>query len=245
MRVGVLSDIHGNLEALQACLSLLEQEGAETYIQCGDIIGYGPDAEACVNYVSKLPLLGSVMGNHDAILAFPSLGSLFNFDAKLALDENIAHLSASSANFLRTLPTSATGDNFTVLHGTPLDPIKEYFHSIEQFNMYFQMWQGQILFVGHTHLQFYIKGSARTCHIYLNQKSKHTISLQDKCRYVVNPGSVGRPRDHNPHAACGLWDTKAKTFTFLRAQYDVNTTQEKMRANKLPSSLVEGLAMGL
>ena len=245
MRIGVLSDIHGNLEALQSCLARLEQEGAETYIQCGDVIGYGPDAEKCVRQVAQLPLLASVMGNHDSILAFPSIGNLFNFDAKLALEENIPQLSNASINFLRALPASMQGDNFTVLHGTPLDPIKEYFHSKEQFNVYYQMWQGQVLFVGHTHLPFYIKGSPRTCHMYLNQKEKHTISLQDTCRYVINPGAVGKPRDHNPHAACGLWDTVAKTFTFFREVYDLKRTQEKMRAKNYPEFLIESLAYGL
>ncbi len=245
MRVGVLSDIHGNLEALQAVLKRLKQEGAEKYIQCGDIIGYGPDAEACVRRVARLPLLASVMGNHDAVLAFPSIGNLFNFDAKIALEESVPGLSNTSADYLRTLPATVKGDNFTVLHGTPMDPLKEYFHSLEQFNVYYKMWQGQVLFVGHTHLPFYMKGSATTCHLYVNQKEEHTIRLNNKCRYVINPGAVGKPRDRNPHAACGIWDTTGKTFTFLRVEYDVRTTQEKMLAQGFPAFLIESLAYGL
>ena len=245
MRVGILSDIHGNLEALRACLARLQQEGAETFIQCGDIIGYGPDGEACVRQVTQLPLLASVMGNHDAVLAFPSIENLFNFDAKVALEESMPQLSRPSIDYLRTLPTSAQGDNFAVLHGTPLDPIKEYFHSTAQFNTYYKMWQGQVLFVGHTHLPFYIKGSERTCHMYLNQKEKHTISLNEKCRYVINPGAVGKPRDHTPHASCGLWDTQENTFTFFREAYDLAATQAKMRAQHFPSFLIESLSYGL
>ena len=245
MRIGVLSDVHGNLEALQVCLKRLKKEGAQRYIQCGDLIGYGPDAEACVRQVSKLPLLASVMGNHDAILAYPAIRSLFNYEAKMVLDESVPLLSAPSAKYLRTLPAVASGENFTAVHGTPLDPVKEYFHSIDQFNHYYKMWQGRVLFVGHTHLQFYIKGSARTCHMYLNQKEQHTITLQEKCRYVINPGAVGKPRDHNPHAAFGLWDTDENTFTFLREEYDLQTTQSKMRAQHFPSFLIEGLAYGL
>ena len=245
MRIGILSDIHGNLEALQACLKRLKKEGVERYIQCGDIIGYGPDAEACVCEVAKLPLLASVMGNHDAIVAFPSIGSLFNFDAKISLEESVPKLSATSADYLRTLPALAQGDNFTALHGTPLDPIKEYFHGLDQFNQYYKMWQGQVLFVGHTHLQFYIKGSPTTCHMYLNQKDDHTIRLQKSCRYVINPGAVGKPRDHNAYAACGWWDTDENTFTFLREPYDFTLTQEKMRAKHYPEFLIESLAYGL
>ena len=245
MRIGVISDVHANLEALEAVLARLKAAGAQKYIQCGDIIGYGPDAKACVQRVAQLPLLASVMGNHDAVLAFPSLGSLFNYDAKAALEESLPGLDEKSANYLRALPATAQGDNFTALHGTPLDPIKEYFHSVSQFNTYYRMWQGQILFVGHTHLQFYIKGAARTCHLYLNQKEEHTISLQEKCRYVINPGSVGKPRDHNPHTAYGLWDTKEQTFTFLRQIYDVQATQAKMAQQNMPDFVIESLSCGL
>lgn len=245
MRIGVLADIHGNLEALQAVLKRLKQEEVEQYIQCGDIIGYGPDGEACVRRVARLPLRASVMGNHDAILAFPALSNLFNFDAKLSLEENRSALSDTSTDYLRTLPATVKGENFTAVHGTPLDPLKEYFHSMEQFNTYYKMWQGQVLFVGHTHLPFYIKGSARTCHLYLSRAEQHTISLHTKCRYVINPGSVGKPRDRNPHAACGIWDTTNHTFTFLRVPYNLQMTQEKMRHQGFPAFLIESLAYGL
>ncbi len=245
MRIGILSDIHGNLEALKACIKRLQDEGAESFIQCGDIIGYGPDAEACVRRVARLPLQASVMGNHDAVLAFPAVTNLFNFDAKIALEQSIPSLSTASIDYLGMLPPTVRGNNFTVVHGTPLDPIREYFHEITQFNTYYKLWQGQVLFVGHTHLQFYIKGSVHTCHMYLNQKEKHTIKLNEKCRYVINPGAVGKPRDHNPAAACGLWDTNAQTFTFYRVWYDVVVTQEKMRQQGYPEFLIKSIALGL
>ncbi|MBO5911614.1 MAG: metallophosphoesterase family protein [Elusimicrobiaceae bacterium] len=245
MRVGILSDIHGNLEALEVCLQALERVGAEKYIQCGDIIGYGPDAQACTQRVMQLPLLASVMGNHDALLAFPDLENLFNGEAKAALIESLPKLSAPCAAYLRTLPACVQEENFAVVHGTPFDPIKEYFHSMEQFNTYYRLWKGQVLFVGHTHLQFYIKSSASTCHMYLNQKDDHLIMLDKNCRYVINPGAVGKPRDHNPYAACGLWDTNEHTFAFMREPYDFTLTQEKMRQKHYPDFLIESLAYGM
>lgn len=245
MRIGIISDIHGNLEALDACLQALEEAGAEKYIQCGDIIGYGPDGEACTQRVMQLPLLAGVMGNHDAILAFPNLENWFNYEAKAALAGSLPELSRPCADYLRTLPASVQQENFAVVHGTPFDPIKEYFHSMEQFNTYYRLWQGQVLFVGHTHLQFYIKGSSNTCHMYLNQKEEHAITLHKTCRYVINPGAVGKPRDHNPYAACGLWDTDANTFTFMREPYDFTVTQEKMRQKHYPEFLIESLSYGL
>ena len=245
MRIGVLSDIHGNLAALKACVKRLKDEGAESFIQCGDIIGYGPDAEESVRMVLHLPLQASVMGNHEAALAFSAIGSLFNFDAKIALEKSVPDLSSRSIDYLCTLPPLVQGKNFTVVHGTPLDPIKEYFHSITQFDIYYKLWQGQILFVGHTHLPFYIRGTARSCRMFLNQKEEFTLRLNDKYRYVINPGAVGKPRDHNPDAACGLWDTKAKTFTFFRVWYDVVATQSNMRDKNFPEFLIESLAYGL
>jgi len=245
MRIGVLSDIHGNLAALKACIKRLKDEGAETFIQCGDIIGYGPDAEACVRQILRLPLCASVMGNHDAVLAFPAIENLFNFDAKMAIEKNLPELSRTSIDYLCTLPPLAQGNNFTVVHGTPLDPIKEYFHNTVQFAAYYGLWQGQILFVGHTHLPFYIRGSARSGRMYFGPKEEYTLHLNDKYRYVINPGAVGKPRDHNPGAACGLWDTEKNTFTFMRVWYDVVATQASMREKDFPEFLIESLSYGL
>lgn len=245
MRIGVISDIHGNLAAFKACIKRLKDEGAESFIQCGDIIGYGPDCEACMRQLLSLPLQASVMGNHDAVLAFPAIERLFNLDAKLALEQSLPELSRDSISYLCTLPPLAQGNNFTVVHGTPLDPVKEYFQSVMQFQQYYKMWQGQILFVGHTHLPFFMKGTPRSCTMDLVAKEKYVLPIKDKYRYVINPGAVGRPRDHNPQAACGLWDTEEKTFTFLRVWYDVVATQANMRQKKFPEFLIEGLAHGL
>ena len=245
MRIGIISDIHGNLAALKACVKRLKDEGADSFVQCGDIIGYGPDAEECVSQVRCLPLRASVMGNHDAIVAFPTIGKLFNSDARLALEQSLPELSLDNKDYLSRLPALVRGTNFTVVHGTPLDPVKEYFYSIAQFKLYYGMWYGQILFVGHTHLPFYIKGTDRSSSMCFIQEDKYEISLKEKERYVINPGAVGKPRDHNPQAACGLWDTEAETFTFLRVWYDVVATQSNMRRKNFPEFLVESLAHGL
>ncbi len=245
MRIGVISDVHSNLEALKACVKHLKDEGAVRFIQCGDLIGYGPDAQACVHYMQQLPLLASVMGNHEAALAYPAIRNLFNFDANAALECSLPQLSTESNAYLLSLPQAAQGDNFTVVHGTPLDPIKEYFYNSDQFQSYYHMWQGQILFVGHTHLPFYMEGTPTRCEMNVSQKEEYILALQDKYRYVINPGAVGKPRDHNPYAACGMWDTQAKTFTFYRLWYDVTATQEKMRQQNFPAFLIDGLGQGL
>lgn len=245
MRIGVFSDVHGNLEALEACLARFEREGVEKYIFCGDLIGYGPDPEKCVRKVSQLDLLACVLGNHDAVFVQPELESLFNYDAKIALDESKKTMSEKSVRYLSSLPAVAHGADFSVVHGTPSDPIKEYFSSCAQFRSNYDLWTGRVCFVGHTHLPFYIKGTLRSCAIYLNKQEDASIRITDKARYVINPGSVGKPRDNNPLASFGIWDTEEKTFRFIREPYDLRPTQEKMAAQKFPSFLIDSLALGL
>ncbi len=245
MKIGVFSDVHGNWEALSACLDRYAREGVKKFIYCGDLIGYGPDPEKCVRKVSQLDMAACVLGNHDAVFVQPELESFFNYDAKVALDESKNLLSEKSVRYLSALPAVAHGKNFTVVHGTPSDPIKEYFSSCSQFRSNYDLWTGRVCFVGHTHLPFYIKGTPRTCAIYLNKKEDASIRLSDKARYVINPGSVGKPRDNNPHASFGIWDTEAKTFRFIRQAYDFRPTQEKMAAQKFPSFLIDSLALGL
>ena len=245
MRIGVFSDVHGNLEALDACLERYAQEGVRNFIYCGDMIGYGPDPEKCVRKIADLKLIACVLGNHDAVFVEPELEAFFNYDAKVALDVSKGLLSEKSVRYLSRLPSVERGTDFTVVHGTPADPIKEYFSSCSQFRACYDLWQGSFCFVGHTHLPFYIKGTRRACSIYLNKKEDVSIRLNEKTRYVINPGSVGKPRDNNPHASFGIWDTEEKTFRFIRQPYDFRLTQEKMAARKFPSFLIDSLSLGL
>ena len=175
----------------------------------------------------------------------PELEMLFNYDAKIALDENKKHLSEKSIRYLTALPTVARGEGFTAVHGTPNEPIKEYFSSCAQFRASYDKWQGKICFVGHSHLPFYIRGTQNSCVIYLCKREDATVHLSDKMRYVLNPGSVGKPRDLNPHASFSIWDTEKNTFRFIRQPYDFTLTQKKMQERKFPAFLINSLAHGL
>ncbi len=245
MKVGVFSDIHANWEALDACLKRLKKEGAQAYICCGDLIGYGPEPEKCVQKIRELPLLACVMGNHDAVFVDSELENCFNYGAKLALDLNRKHLSESSVRYLSSLPAEVQKSNFTAVHGTPSDPIKEYFSSCAQFRVNYDLWQGDVCFVGHIHLPFYIKGNEKTCSVYINKQADKTIRLEPGERYVINPGAVGKPRDNNPASSFGLWDTDANTFRFMREPYDLAATLDKMSALNYPIFLIDSLAVGL
>ena len=245
MKIGVFSDVHGNLEALEACLERFQKEGVQKYIYCGDFIGYGPDPEQCIQQILALPLLACVLGNHDAVFAHPELEEFFNREARTSLDKNKQFLSSSSIRALMRLPSIERKPEYTVLHGTPRDPIKEYFSSCEQFKDNYSLWEGKCCFVGHLHIPFYMKGTASTCSIYVNSSEDTTVHLPPNMRYVINPGAVGKPRDRDPRASFGIWDTQENSFRFLRQEYDLKKTQQKMEKEHLPAFLIDTLALGL
>ena len=247
MKYGVLSDVHGNLEALEAVLHGLQQAGVTQYIFCGDLVGYGPDPEACVQTYLQLASAGqavSVLGNHDAIFIHPELQEYFNADALLALDWSAQQLSKKSIRAISYLPEIIQRENFAVVHGTPRDPIKEYFFSSAQFHHMYSNWNGQILLVGHTHIPFFMLGNDQVCHVH-TVTQQQTLLLENKVRYVINPGSVGKPRDNDARAAFGIWDSDRGEFHFLRQSYPYAKTQAKMKAAGLPELLIESLALGL
>ena len=247
MIYGVFSDIHGNLEAFYAALQRMKDEGARKYIFCGDLIGYGPDPEKCIQKYRNMQddgLVTGVLGNHDAIFTHPELREYFNFEALKSLDWTAKQLNTKAMRFVSFLPEVVHGENFTVVHGSPMDPVKEYFSSCQQYRTAYPLWTGQVLFVGHTHLSFYMEGDASACHAYVVREEEE-IPLQASCRYVINPGSVGKPRDNDARASFGLWNTEKNTFRFLRQKYDFGPTQEKMCAAGLPGFLVDSLAWGM
>lgn len=247
MKYGVFSDVHGNLEALEAALQRLQAEGAEQYIFCGDLIGYGPDPQACVQLYGRLADEGRVVGvkgNHDAIFSHPDLREYFNIDALTTLDWSRQQLTEEAVRRVSFLPEVVHGEQYTVVHGTPRDPIKEYFAGRAQYRALYEQWQGQVLFVGHTHVAGYMEGDAQTCRVVLAQ-DEMTLPLRAPLRYVINAGSVGKPRNHDVRAAFGLWDTEGGTFRFLRAPYDYAKTQEKMKRAGLPEFLIVSLAFGI
>ncbi len=247
MRYGVLSDIHSNLEAFEAALARLSKEKVYRYIFCGDLIGYGPDPEACVQRYLQLTQTNSVqgvVGNHDAIIVHPELQEYFHFEALKVLEWSLKQLSTPSLRCVSFLPEILREESYTVVHGTPRDPLKEYFFNSVQYRTLYTQWQGQVLFVGHTHMPFYMEGTAQDCKVYSLHDEK-IISLLAGKRYVINPGSVGKPRDNDVRASFGVWDDEKQTFSFLREPYDYQKTQRKMKEAALPDFLVENLSMGL
>jgi diadenosine tetraphosphatase ApaH/serine/threonine PP2A family protein phosphatase len=243
MRVLILSDVHSNLEALEAVLSAAPPHDC---LWClGDIVGYGPDPVACADHLLG-PGIVSVAGNHDwGVIGKIDLAD-FNPDARRANAWNRAHLSADHLERLAALPTTVVAEGFTLAHGSPREPIWEYVARPSTALPNFQHYQTQVCLVGHTHVPiiFQLQEAATSSYCNVIRPAVGKPVPLGEARAIINPGSVGQPRDGDPGAAYALLDTDAQTITFHRQPYDFSSTQHKMADARLPHRLISRLSVG-
>lgn len=245
MRYAIFSDIHGNLAAFQAVLDDAETRGGFDEIWClGDIIGYGPEPHACIELLSRYNHV-CVAGNHD----WAAIGRIdtleFNSDAARACHWTAAQLTKEDVDYLRSLPLSLEQGNFTLVHGSPRQPIWEYLLSVDDACDNFDYFDTRFCFVGHSHVPL-IFGQDRDSNCYsrrvLNGSGVRLSSEGD--RLIVNPGGIGQPRDGDPRASYAVYDSDARIIYHYRINYDINITQQKMWECELPSSLISRLNYG-
>lgn len=244
MRYLVLSDIHANLSALDA---VLEDAGEFDFLWClGDVIGYGPDPNECVARLREFPHI-SLSGNHD----WAALGRIdlrgFNTDARTSAEWTQAQLDPAARAYLQALPPSRVESGYTLAHGSPRQPIWEYILDPVTASHNFSAFDTVICLVGHTHVpaMYFMPDGAqddRHCES-RGPELDHPFHLNSG-RWIVNPGSVGQPRDGNPDAAYAMLDLDNNTWEYRRVRYPVRDTQRRMREQGLPSRLIERLAQG-
>ncbi len=241
MRVLVVSDIHANIVAFEA---VLEDAGPFDMIwSLGDIVGYGPEPNACISRLLEYPQL-SIAGNHDwAVLGRLNLDE-FNSDARLANLWTRENLSPCSRDFLEVLPETYLWGDFTLAHGSPRHPIWEYLFYITMAEVNFRHFESQVCFVGHTHVPVIFQKFPEGEGCQVLAIPDEPLSLAGPARYIINPGSVGQPRDGDPRAAYAVLDTEAMTLSFQRAPYDIERTQKAMRRAGLPPRLIARLSYG-
>jgi diadenosine tetraphosphatase ApaH/serine/threonine PP2A family protein phosphatase len=240
VRVAVVSDVHSNLVALRA---VLDHAGPVDSVWClGDTVGYGPEPEACVRTLNQRPHV-AVAGNHD----WAAIGRLgtedFNAAAATALHWTIGQLSPEAREYLELLPQRRVEGEFTLVHGSPRDPIWEYLLSARAAAANFDYFATRYCLVGHTHVPSYFllrDGRADVRYV----EADYQLDLADPARFILNPGSVGQPRDDNPHSSYLLLDTKKRVATWRRVPYDIAATQLQMAEHGLPRPLIERLAGG-
>ena len=243
MRYAVISDIHSNLEALNAVFEFLQSNPVDKIVSCGDLVGYGPDPKQCINKLRALNNFSSVMGNHDAAVINKIDISNFNNDAKEAITINKNMLTKDELDYLNSLKTSVSENNLLFVHGSPRDPINEYLFLVEKFNQAMSFFKEKICFVGHTHqpiiFELDSKGNANF------YQSVEIFELENDKRYIINVGSVGQPRDNNPQVCVVFFDLKHLTISFKRLSYDIDKTQEKMAELNMPEKLIKRLSFGI
>jgi putative phosphoesterase len=229
MKLAVISDIHSNMPAFKQVLKDMEKRRLETILCAGDIIGYGPSPNRTVETLKELKPL-SVAGNHDYHISLKNL-EWFNQDARTALIWTSKHLAESNKRFLlklpKTLKTKINNKKIFLVHGSPLNHLYEYVYPIASdtiLKRYLKSADADVLIMGHTHMPFARRISGRI---------------------VLNPGSVGQPRDMNPMASYCILDTETLKPKMVRIKYNIQETAQAMSEADLPEFLAQRLYLGI
>ncbi len=239
MRLAVLSDIHANLAALDAVCEAMPP--VDEVWALGDIVGYGPQPNEVILRLQELGAR-SVLGNHDGAAIGTVDASWFNPDAATAIRWTGEVLDDNSRAYLAVLPEVRRDGELTAVHGSPREPIWEYITDASVAAANLDAFETRHCLYGHTHQPVIYRADRGRIEV-VTADSAAPIAL-DARRALINPGSVGQPRDGNPHASYLVLDTEAGTAEFRRVAYDVALTQRLMRAAQLPHWLVERLALG-
>ncbi len=244
MKVAILSDIHANLEALQAVLADAAQLGAGEYAGLGDVIGFNGDPAACVELA--MPLFNTaVRGNHEEALLQRGLFGVPLYTAMM--DRTAAMLGAELVARLRPLPRKSVRAGITYVHASPSPEDWQRIATVPEARAAFTQFSGAICFYGHTHRPAIFsekEGKVSPIPVVYNAEGSFTLPLQAECRYLINPGSVGQPRDLDYRAAYGLYDTETSTLILRRVDYDVDAAAAKIARTGLPDSFAADLKRG-
>lgn len=241
MRTLIISDIHANLTALEA---VLEAAGDFDAAWClGDLVGYGPDPNECVARVRELPGLLCIIGNHDAAALQQIDADTFNPEARTAIFWTRNTLSDESRAFLKSLPERIDIDEVTLSHGSPRHPVWEYLLDTRTATLNFDYFQTRLCLVGHTHLPvlYTLYDDAYSAQMTIPEPNQK-ISLPG--RAIINPGSVGQPRDRDPRSSFAILDTENNTWDYRRVEYDIPAVQARMEKAGLPERHIYRLSAG-
>ena len=244
MRCAIIADIHANLTAFTAVLDDIEQRGGIEETWClGDVVGYGPDPHQCIELLRQYRHI-CVAGNHDWAAIGKIDTSDFNPNAATACHWTSQQLTSEDIDYLNSLPLVIQKDNFTLVHGSPREPIWEYLLSTSSARANFAYFQSQFCLVGHSHVPLIFEcDEAGACS--LNEFPADTTLTLAKNRLIINPGGVGQPRDGDPRASYASYDSETRTVTHNRVPYDIGVTQARMAKYRLPVHLAARLSYGV
>ncbi|MBN2468235.1 MAG: metallophosphoesterase family protein [Deltaproteobacteria bacterium] len=243
MRYAVLSDVHGNLEAFQAALKDVEDEGIESIVYLGDIVGYGANPKECLDLL-RGKTQAIVAGNHDWGVTGKTDVRSFNAVARAAIEWTISQLDSNDKDFLDHLPLTDDTPSFTYTHSTPIDPQNWNYilgenEALENIKA---LPSKSLCFVGHSHIPIAFELHGSGC---LSKRTSlvKTVVNRER-RFIINVGSVGQPRDGDPRASYGIFDEDRSLFFLRRVEYDVVSAQRKILLAGLPPVLADRIGKG-
>ena len=243
MRYAIIADIHANLAAFKAVLDDIAQRGGVKAIWClGDVVGYGPDPRQCIELLRQCNHV-CVAGNHDWGATGKISTSYFNPDAAAACHWTAEQLSPQDMEYLEGLPLVIEKDDFTLVHGSPREPVGEYIQSPSAAKENFAFFKSKFCLVGHSHMPLVFKQDEDDV-----SASKFTPEIGlalGKYRLIINPGGVGQPRDGDPRASYAIYDSEARIIRLHRIPYDIEATQSKIMEAGLPIRLMLRLQNGI
>jgi diadenosine tetraphosphatase ApaH/serine/threonine PP2A family protein phosphatase len=243
VRIAVLSDIHANLDALDAVLKRCREEDVGPTFVTGDIVGYGAEPQEVIDRVAELPGVRMVAGNHDLAVVERFDLDWFNRVAAAVVRWTRGVLAPSGRALLERLEPRSTGSTALLVHGSVVDPAAEYLLDEERAAASFGHEGFELCFFGHTHLPtLFVEADGRVAGEVPSPDSP--VEMQAGRRYLVNPGSIGQPRDGDPRASFLIYDTEARRAVWHRVPYPVEEAQRKIRDAGLPDVLAERLAVG-
>jgi len=232
MTILVCSDVHANLTALEA---VLQDAGTVDEVWClGDVVGYGPDPNECIELLMQQPGLVCLLGNHDAATLDQIPLSSFNREARINIEWVQSVLKAHNLAFLQALPERRVIGQVTLTHGSPRNPVWEYLLDTVNAAENMRFFETQICMVGHTHLPVIFQMAEQNGLVErAGLKTGQTIEIDR--RSILNPGSVGQPRDRDPRAAYALFDPQTMSWQPRRVEYSVGTVQQRIFNAGLPT----------
>ncbi len=246
MRYLVFTDIHGNLEALLAVLKFVMKKRIDHYLFLGDLVGYGASPNEVVQKLAALKPMSLVRGNHDKAVCGLDSVQTFNPIAASAIYWTKSRITKKNFDYLYKIKKSpdVVHETITLCHGAPFDEDYYIFGEFDAAEA-FSYFQTPVCFFGHTHFPFIYAEKDQIVEGTFLEGRSNEIKLEKGVRYLINPGSVGQPRDRNPMAAFAIYDADARTVKFYRVEYEIAEAQRKILEQNLPSALAERLTLGI
>jgi len=241
MRVLVISDIHANLDALQ---SVIVDAGSVDQVWClGDLVGYGPEPNECVDLIKSLPDIICIKGNHDVAALGEIDIRLFNNEAKESMMWHQSKITSENKDYLRNLPEKYESEEVTLAHGSPRNPIWEYILDPYVARVNYEFFKNNFCLVGHSHQPIISSWNSSDGVLEWGSPQPGSIITLHN-RMIINPGSVGQPRDSDSRAAYGIYNTESLKFEFHRVVYNISSVQSKIINKGLPFRHAQRLSGG-